>query len=156
GMGGRGMGRGMMGGDPNQFFNMLSGGKDVINRADITDPMQGAMFDRMAQRMGITNGQITRQQFTTMMQNRMGGPGGGQGGPQGPGGMPGAGNGPGGQPDPDQMAEMFFKRMDKNGDGLLNSDEMSEALLNERDIWDTDHNGFIDLKEYKEYFKARM
>src|SRR5262249_6021440 len=56
----------------------------------------------------------------------------------------------------DQMAEMWFKRLDRNGDGLLNSDEMPEALLNERDTWDTDRNGFIDLKEYKEYFKARI
>jgi Ca2+-binding EF-hand superfamily protein len=145
-------------GDPNAFFNMMSGGKDVINRADISDPRMGGMFDRIASRIGITNGQLTRQQYLAYAQARANGtmPGGPPPAGGASGGAPGGANPGGGPPDLDQMAEMWFKRLDKNGDGLLNSDEMTEALLAERDIWDTDHNGFIDLKEYKEYFKARI
>jgi hypothetical protein len=54
--------------DPNQMFNNASGGKDVIVIAEIADPRMQGMFNRMASRMGITNGQITRQQFTDSMQ----------------------------------------------------------------------------------------
>ena len=33
---------------------------------------------------------------------------------------------------------------------------MPEDLRAERDKWDADHNGLIDLNEYKTYFQARM
>jgi hypothetical protein len=56
----------MTGGDPNQFFDMLSGGKDVIKRDDLQPAMQ-RLFDRIAQSEGITNGQMTRDQFKEAM-----------------------------------------------------------------------------------------
>src|SRR5436305_659424 len=59
-------GRGMRGGDPNQFFDMLAKGKDVINRDEL-DPMQQRMFDGIAQRNGLTGNSITRQQFSAAM-----------------------------------------------------------------------------------------
>src|SRR5262249_9265831 len=40
--------------------------------------------------------------------------------------------------------------------GYLSYEEMPESLRNERDKWDTDRNGLIDLNEYKAYFQARM
>ena len=61
----------------------------------------------------------------------------------------GPGNGGNG---PEQWAEMMFRRLDTNGDGLLNYDEMPEALKAERDKWDENKDGFIDLTEYKKYF----
>src|SRR5262245_58229405 len=75
---------GMMGGDPTRLFDMMSRGKDVISRNDV-DPMFQGMFDRFAERMGITNGQMSRQQFTAYMQQRMAE--GSRGGPPG-GGTP--------------------------------------------------------------------
>src|SRR5437588_845670 len=54
----------------------------------------------------------------------------------------------------DQWAENMFRRLDSNGDGLLNYDEMPESLRAERDKWDTNKDGFIDLNEYKVYFQA--
>jgi Ca2+-binding EF-hand superfamily protein len=54
------------------------------------------------------------------------------------------------------MIESWFRRYDKNGDGLLNNDEMPEALKAERDRWDTNKDGFIDLNEFKAYAQARM
>ena len=53
-----------------------------------------------------------------------------------------------------QWAERMFQRMDANGDGLLNKDEMPESLRAEVEKWDTNKDGFIDLNEYKAYFRA--
>jgi Ca2+-binding EF-hand superfamily protein len=160
-------GGGFRGGfDPNQFWNMLSGGKSVIDRNSLDPRMQG-WFDRMAERAGITDGKMTKEQFDAYQQRRMTeGFGGGRGGPPGsPPGTPGAPAAPGapedrrGGPSPDQansMAENFFHRYDLNGDGYLNNDEMPEALRIEREKFDTDRNGLIDLNEFKAYFQARM
>jgi hypothetical protein len=68
---------------------------------------------------------------------------------------PGFGGTPGGW-NADAMIESWFRRYDKNGDGLLNNDEMPEALQAERDRWDTNKDGFIDLNEFKAYAQARM
>jgi len=102
------------------------------------------MFDRWAQRMGITDGKITREQFNSGMQQRLGGP---------PGGGPGNGG------NNTDRAEAMFRRFDTNGDGVLNNDEMVgplEALRTEREKWDADGNGLIDLTEFKAYFQARI
>jgi hypothetical protein len=166
--GGGGPGRGMFGGaggadsgrpsfrmgDPSAMFDMMAQGKDVVSRNDVAPPMQ-PMFDRMAERMGITNGQMTRQQFSSYMEQRMSGGGGPRPGGQPGGGPPGAPGG-GGAPDPSSWADGSFRRLDQNGDGLLNYDEMPEALRIEREKWDANRDGFIDLTEYKAYFSARI
>jgi Ca2+-binding EF-hand superfamily protein len=177
--GGGGWGGGWGGGgfDPAQMFDRFTNGKDVWTRADAGNagnPWAVGMFDRIAQSMNITNGQITREQFTTYMQQQRNNWGGGMGGGgrrgnrQGNGGPPGNGGGPNGAPSPgapggdsgnqqngsDQWAERMFQRMDANGDGLLNKDEMPESLRAEVEKWDTNKDGFIDLNEYKAYFRA--
>ena len=106
--------------------------------------------------------------------NMMGGGGGGRGRGKGGGGMPGFGGMPGGfggggmpaiawggvaAADPMAgMAEAQFRRLDTNGDGVLNYDELSqsESLKIEKDKWDANRDGFIDLAEFKAYFKARV
>jgi hypothetical protein len=55
----------------------------------------------------------------------------------------------------DNAAENMFRKQDTNQDGVLNHDEMPENLKSELDKWDTDKNGFIDLNEYKAWFRAR-
>src|SRR5262249_33792913 len=134
GPGGGGGGR-FFGGDPNQMFDRLSGGKDVWTRAD-SDERQQFFFDRVAQGIGVTNGQITREQFVNYMEQQ-GGQFRGRGGrgapppsaaPERPGGGP---SGDGRALDPDatsNWAENAFRRLDANGDGYLNHDEMPEAL----------------------------
>jgi Ca2+-binding EF-hand superfamily protein len=99
---------------------------------------------------------------------QQGGPGAGR---QRPGGGPGTAdpngnpqsspgapaNGPGDwTANADRWAEGMFRRLDQNGDGLLNYDEMPESLRAERDKWDTNKDGFIDLNEFKAYFQAAM
>jgi Ca2+-binding EF-hand superfamily protein len=54
------------------------------------------------------------------------------------------------------MAEAAFRQMDLNGDGMLSYDEMSDTLKAERDKWDTNKDGLIDLNEFKAYFKERL
>src|SRR5262249_52707128 len=49
----------------------------------------------------------------------------------------------------------IFKRLDKNENGVLEFDEMSETLRAERDKYDTNHNGVIELDEFKAYIAAR-
>src|SRR6516225_1370934 len=66
GGGGRGFGGGRW--DPNQMFDRMANGKDVLVRSELTDPRSQGMFDRWAGRLGVTDGRITREQFTSMMQ----------------------------------------------------------------------------------------
>jgi Ca2+-binding EF-hand superfamily protein len=164
--GGMGGGRGMSRMDPDQLFNMVSKGQEVIH-VDQLDPFSKSMFDRFASRFGLSGNQITRDQFkaaltkvreaaasgqlgqATMMAAA---PGGGPMGfaPQ----MSFSFGGPGGV-DPDRRAEDSFNRHDKNQNGVLEYDEMPETLQNERDKYDTNHDGVIDLNEYKAYLAAR-
>ena len=170
GGGGRGNkgGGGRGGFDPGAMFDMMAQGKTAINRADL-DPRGQGMFDRVAGTMGITNGTMTRDQFTQGMSMGGGGAGGGgrggNRGNRGGGGMPGFGAAPavvwGGAAAADPMAGMAesqFRRLDTNGDGVLNYDELSqsEALKIEKDKWDANGDGFIDLAEFTAYFKARV
>jgi Ca2+-binding EF-hand superfamily protein len=133
--------------DPNQFFNQMTNGKDVWIRSELKDPWMQGMFDRQAERMGITNGQITREQFLAYQAERSARGGGG------PGNSPS--DGPGGRR-ADNTPEAMFLSLDKNGDGYLNNDEMPEQLRNELERWDTDRNRLIDLSEFKAYFQARV
>ncbi len=161
GGGGGGNFRGQMNMDPNERWNQMTGGKDVWVRSAITDQRQQFFFDMIARQAGVTNGQITRQQyldFTNQMRARFQNGGFGRPGGGGPG-APGAGGGRppqgGGGFDPNAFAEVLFKRYDKNGDGLLNNDEMPENLKAEKEKWDKNGDGFIDLNEFKEFIKAR-
>jgi hypothetical protein len=128
-----------------QLFDRMSGGKDVVNRATL-DPNLQRMFDRFARRMGVTGETMTRQQFQAYVQQRAAARDSGTSGP--------AGGGPRGGVD--AMAEAMFRRLDQNGDGLLNNDEMPQSLRVEREKWDANKDGFIDLGEYRGYFRARM
>jgi Ca2+-binding EF-hand superfamily protein len=166
--GGGGFRGGMMNLDPAERWNQMTGGKDVWVRSQITDQRQQFFFDMMARGLNVTNGQITRDQFmqwSQQMRQRFqnggfgrGNFGNGPGGPQqggNPGARPAGQGGPGGGFNPDAMAEIMFRRFDKNGDGLLNYDEMPPALQAERDKWDKNKDGMIDLNEFKEFMKGR-
>jgi hypothetical protein len=158
GGGKKGGGRGGL--DPSSFFDKMSGGKEVWIRAE-TDPRRYAFFDRIAEGLGITNGQITRDQFSQgMLQMKASGFGVGKGkkggGPPGPG-QPGGGPKGGGGPAPgetfDQYAERRFKRLDQNGDNYINTDEARGALRDEFARWDKNKDNLIDFNEYKAFLK---
>jgi Ca2+-binding EF-hand superfamily protein len=144
---GGGGGRGFPGGgfDPNQFFDQMSGGKEVWLRTE-TDPRNQRRFDIIAAQVGVTNGQITRRQYTAYQEQRAAER-------ASRGTSPNSG-GRGGNPT--LTAEGMFSSLDKNGDGYLNYDEMPDQLRTERDRWDTDRNGLIDLSEFRAFFEARV
>jgi len=166
------------GGDPMMFFNMLSKGKDVIVRSEL-DQRGQFVFDRMAEKMGgAAGGQITKDQYMQAQQNRQQGGGSSGGPPRGYGGggppmQPMGGSAPvvmqpmGGSPmgstpqiDPEKQARLerwgedLFRQADRNKDGLLDYEEMSDTVRAERDRWDTNRDGFIDAQEYKPYIVA--
>jgi Ca2+-binding EF-hand superfamily protein len=178
GGGGR-MGGGGFSMNPDDSFNRFSGGKDVIVISELDD-RQKMFVPMIMQRMGLSGDRITREQWRTASNNMMqqfaqggggmrigapvGGPGGPGGGPGGGGfGGPGGPGGPGGRPGPadgpafDQYVQNRFQRLDKDQDGFLNVEEMGadETLLRERETWDKNHDGLIDLNEYKAYQTAR-
>lgn len=141
--------------DPNDFFNKMADGKDTWKRSEITDPRKQDMFDRIATEVGAKNGEITRDQFVSYMNKKQAER---AGGIVAPGTIAPAGTSasPGQSSSVyDRAAESSFRRYDKNGDGLLSYDEMPPELQAERDLWDKDHNGFIDLNEYKAYYIAK-
>jgi Ca2+-binding EF-hand superfamily protein len=144
--------------DPAQRWTQMTGGKDIWVRSEITDQRQQMTFDFIARMLNVSNGRITRQQYldwSQQMRARFPNGGGRRGGQQSGAtqGQPsGQNNGSG---TVDAWAEVQFRRLDRNGDGLLNYDEMPEQLRAERDKWDKNKDGAIDLAEFKEYLKAR-
>lgn len=159
GQGGGNFGQG--GGGFGQFGGGRGGGRG--NRGNFDPSQMQGMF-------GGGNGQQMSREQMMQMWSQFGGKGGGRGnrGGGGPGGWNGGGapswgGNPGGwasaAPAADpmaNMAEMKFRKMDQNGDGVLNYDEMDDALKSELSKWDTNQDRFIDLAEYKAYFQARL
>lgn len=153
--------------DHGQWFDQLSRGRPVWKRYKITNPRMERLFDKMASQLGVTDGEITRQQFIqaapqVMAQWRGGRAQGGlssvgsSGSPTSPTPTPG---GPSTGTNPDKQnarVEGLFRWLDRNGDGVLSSDEMPETLRGEFDKWDTNKDGFIDLSEFKAYSQARL
>lgn len=150
-------------------FNRYSQGGKTMRIADSRFPDRMAAW---AKEKGITGDTLTREQYTEYFRVAMSSMG---GGPR-PGGdssgttptttpstTSGSGSGDSGssrrswgwdrQPSDNDAAE-FFRRSDRDQDGYLSPDEMSETLQAEKDKWDTNKDGQIDLSEYKEYLKA--
>jgi hypothetical protein len=144
-MGGGGFAR-----SPEERWNQYTGGKPVWRRSEITDPNTLRRFDLIAGMVGSTNGEITKEQYLAMSQRSQ------QGAPPAQPPAPGAAPGGLGAGTADAWAENLFRRLDKNGDGLLNYDELPEELRAERDKWDENKGGLISLEEFKAYFQARL
>src|SRR5262245_5624510 len=120
------------GGNTEQMFDGMSGGKNVLNRNDL-DPGRQRFFDMLARAGNVSGDTMTRQQFTAAFDQMRGGGGAMQFNMRGDGG--GRGRGPGGRSDPDQVnsrAESMFNRFDTDQDGLLQYSEMSDRL---RENW---------------------
>jgi len=156
GMGGPGMGgRSRM--DPEQLFAQYSKDGRTIRKEDLPQQMQMGL-DMMGPQLGLTGNQWTRedlQKATERIRGMMGQSGmafgrPGMTGPGGPG-APGMGDG-----DRDRRLDEAFKRMDKNENGVLEFNEMSETLQAEREKYDTNHNGVIELDEFRAYVTARF
>lgn len=141
----------------NPLFEKITQGQEVWTRSATSEPALLDAFNEIANALGITSGQITREQFIKYMGQHPGkrkdlaaAAGLGVGNRGGPGGN-GPNRGAGGSP-----AEIRFRQLDKNNDGVLDVEEMPELLRNEKDKWDSNNDGFIDLEEFKPFYRARM
>jgi hypothetical protein len=166
--GGGGKG-GFRGPDPDKQFDNYAKGKEVITISEVeVDPRFAQFFpsEKLREGMttylkekGISGGTLSREQFrdySTWSQAKMAEQWGGKGG----GGMQGKGGG--GEYNEDRARDSF-KRLDKNNDGVLNAEELEAmarfgsplANATEREKYDLNKDGVIDLNEYLEYSKAR-
>jgi len=55
---------------------------------------------------------------------------------------------------PADWVEERFRKLDRDGDGFLSFDEMTENLKLEKDKWDVNRDGMIDLAEWRAYVAA--
>ena len=169
--GGKGGGKG--GFDPANIFTLLSGGKDSFDvktvqlqswgRGPTPEEQKDAMLVFL-QTKGVTNGVMTKDLYVEHFQQRMtemraqreakGKQDGGT--PPAPGASPAA------PQDVEAEARAQFAMHDTDKNGSLSVEEMQNArmkgsrIFDERDKWDADKNGTIELPEYIEYYKARM
>jgi Ca2+-binding EF-hand superfamily protein len=135
--------------DPSFLFNRYSNGKDYIVIAEVTRERDKTAMTEYAQRKGISNGQLTREQFADYWQDRMASRTGGRGGPAGsPSASPSA------VPAGDDPAKQSFDRLDANRDGVLTDSEIPEGLREDLSKWDSNRDGRVQLDEYRAYLKA--
>jgi Ca2+-binding EF-hand superfamily protein len=151
--GGRRGGSGGGGGrfDPSFLFNRYANGKDYVVIAEVTRDRDKTAMGDYAQRKGITNGRLTREQFADYWQERTAARQGNRGGPSG---APSASPSPGAPPTGDDPAKSSFDRLDANRDGALTDNEIPEGLRADLGKWDFNRDGKIQLDEYRAYFKA--
>ena len=186
GFGGGGFGGSGFGGfggavnDPMRMFDSLAKGRPFFLVTE-TRLFRVPLEQFLAQK-GITNGQVTRELFTqfsdqtkasmasgprsigfspggamfNMSPTMLGGPGMSS---MTPGFDPSGGMGPRGRNPLDtvyQFADAEFARRDANGDGVLNLDEMPDAIKNDLAKYDTNRDTLIDISEFRVYFLDRM
>jgi hypothetical protein len=105
------------------------------------------LLEDYANRQGITDGTLSRQQFAAFVNEYTG-----QVAQQALSGDP-----------PatltfawDLLARMEFHRRDMDGDGYLTGQEMEPWLRNNLEQWDQNGDGAIDFREYRAYFRWKM
>ncbi len=168
--------------DAGSMFDRMANGRPSIPVAEVRTSRRDDLM-KFVQDRGISNGQLTRQQFidfVDMAKQKVMTPGGNSGGGKGtPFGAPagtegGFGKGKGGftfgqpggmtmNPSPQlnpealsQAADIEFRRRDANGDGKLNTDEMPPQLRGNLPKYDKNGDSLIDINEFREYFSARV
>jgi len=174
--GGGGNKRGGM--DPDAMFDRLAKGGDAIVVSQYETDERFAKWmptetvrewmTAFLQEKGIKDGKITREQYreySTWVQPKMMEHGqkmreqwnNGGGGKQSDGDKKDSSQGD----DVEAKAQKTFKFLDSNGDGFLNTEEMQagarfrHTIYEEREKYDLNHDGKIDLNEFTAYYKAR-
>jgi len=177
GRGGKGKGKGS-----DFMFAMLAGGKETFTVSAVEIPQMMQRFEpaektkenmmTFLQKKGVTDGVMTKALYSEYSEERMTEMRAkwAQKNKDGaiPGGIPSPAPAVPGAPtpaqpsaDPDAQARDAFKRLDTNNDGALSVEEMQAAgrfgsrIYDERDKWDRNRNGKIELDEYIEYTRNR-
>jgi hypothetical protein len=55
-----------------------------------------------------------------------------------------------------EQARRIFQKLDRDGDGVLSADELTDTLRTDRARWDTNRDGVIDPREYWAYYQSRL
>jgi hypothetical protein len=156
--------------DPARTFEFLARGRPfflISETRSLREPLT-----QYAKEKGITNDQITKEHFVAFseqMKAKMSAPASSSAPspgkvspsptPSATGSPPASMGAPSATPSPDFMAQMAdndFKRRDRNGDGKLSTDEMSDTLRSNLDQFDKNKDNMVDFEEYKGYFAFRM
>jgi len=166
--------------DPDAAFDRYAKGGNAIVVSEYETDERMAKFmpsetvrewmTAFLQEKGIKNGKLTREDYREysewvrpkMMEHfqkmREQGGGGGKGDRK-DGGNKDGGNSPQSSEDLDGRARDSFKRLDKNSDGVLDAEEMQAVsrwdprLYEERDKYDLNKDGKLDVNEYVAYYK---
>lgn len=164
GGGGRGFGRGGRGGgggggamfflmqDPEAGFERMAKGRDyflISETFSLREPLT-----QFAKDQGIADDKITREHFRTFGEQwkaKLAGAAGTN--------TPESGSSPGAtekKPESgDGRAEFGFRRLDTNGDGVLNLDEMPTRIREDLAAWDKNGDKMIDLNEFRAYIEGQ-
>jgi EF hand len=124
------------------WFDRLSGGRSTWDRDTITRRPLTDIFDRMAERLNVTNGRLTRAQFHQYGRKYLA-----------------EGSSPPWDSADEQAqsaADRTFEQLDRDHDGVLSGDELSPALRAGRGKWDADRDGGVSKSEYRAYFASRI
>jgi hypothetical protein len=125
-----------------QWFRRLAGDKPAWRRAGIVHKPLVQVFDRIADRLGVTDGQITREQFYVYARRFFGES-------NSLPWLPPTGHWLG-------EADQTFSLLDLDRDGRLSRGELSTTLGTERRKRDVNRDGYIDRGEYRAYFQGRV
>jgi hypothetical protein len=167
---------GKKGMNPDFMFMLMSGGNETfeVSKVQLKD-RPGSTAEQQRERMltflqkkGVTNGVMTKAIFAEYSEERMaewrkretekqqGGT------PSAPGTTPPTPGTPAAPAqDPDAQGKAAFSSLDLDKNGSLNGEEMQAAakrgsrIYDERQKWDTNKNGTIELAEYLEYYRSR-
>ena len=55
-----------------------------------------------------------------------------------------------------ELAGKLFRKLDRNENGIIDSDEMSDSLAGQRREWDQNRDGVIAPEEYVAYYRAHL
>ena len=124
------------------WFDRLANGKSTWDRETITRRPIMEIFDRMAERLNVTNGRLTRAQFHQYGRKYLV-----------------EGFSPPWDSADDQTqsaADRTFEQLDRDHNGVLSGDELSPALRAGRGKWDANRDGTVSKSEYRSYFAGRI
>jgi hypothetical protein len=124
------------------WFKLLAGEADEWKRDTVANTALAQLFDRIVQRLELGPvPSVKRDEFLRYARHRL---------------IPNNPPQDGRAPDPHEDADKTFRVLDRNGDALLEPEEMTTKLRDDRLKADADGNGRIDKDEYRAYFQRRV
>lgn len=128
--------------DYGAWFVLLAGKGEEWRRDSAPNARITELFDKVIQRLELGPvPSIRREEFARYARKALI-----------PGNPPANGN----MTDPNEDADKVFRVLDRDGDGVLQREEFTSKLRDDRVRADADANGRIDKTEYREFFRRRV